>query len=255
MLAKHCPGSLGFVQPKPEMFRCPNCGRDVEIWSDEAMRTCPLCSKTVFRPGMQSCLDWCKHAKECVGDEKLGQYTRMKGVLRKQALSHALEAYFGGDTRRIRHAKRTAEYAEMILAEEPGADPNVVMAAAWLHDIGIRNAEAKHGSADASYQEVEGPPVARDILKKLDYAEDFIREVCDIIGHHHHPRAEETVNFKALYDADQLVNTEEEASRSPTAGAGSSSVAACLTKSGVKLAEKLRCVSVATPAQKEVKHV
>lgn len=74
MLLKHCPGSIGFVQPKPEIFLCQGCGREVEIWSDEATGSCPVCSKTVFRPSLQSCLDWCKHAQECVGEEKLTQY-------------------------------------------------------------------------------------------------------------------------------------------------------------------------------------
>lgn len=235
MLSKSCPGSLGFVQPKPEMFRCPSCGREVEIWSDEAMASCPVCSKTVFRPGMQSCLDWCKHAKECVGEEKLNQYTKMKGLLRKKALSSAMEGYFGSDAKRIKHAKRTAEYAEMILTAEADADPNVVLAAAILHDIGIKNAEAKHGSADASYQEEEGPPVARDILKKLDYSEDFIRDVCDIVAHHHHPRPVETANFKVLYDADQLVNAEE-SGMDISGGGGASIAAGLLTAAGARLA-------------------
>lgn len=210
---KLCPGSIGFVQPKPESFRCPACGREVEIWSDEAMRECPACGKTVFRTGMQSCLDWCKHARECVGEEKLAQYTWMKGMMRKKALANAVSEYFGADTRRIRHAQRTAEIAETILSDKADADPNVVLAAAYLHDIGIKNAETKYGSADAEHQETEGPPVARQILERLDYPEAFIVEVCDIIGHHHHPRNGETVNFKVLYDADQRVNAEEDAAR------------------------------------------
>lgn len=134
----------------------------------------------------------------------------MKEAPRKQELCRALENYFGADARRVRHAKRTAEYAELILPGEAGADPGVVIAAALLHDIGIRNAEAKYGSADPAQQEAEGPPAARGILEALGCPEDFIREVCDIIGHHHHPRAEETANFKVLYAADRLVNLEEE---------------------------------------------
>ena len=47
----------------------------------------------------------------------------MKEYPRKQALRRALENYFGADARRIRHAKRTAEYAELILPGEGGADP------------------------------------------------------------------------------------------------------------------------------------
>ncbi len=245
MQAKRCPGSLGFVQPKPEMFACPACGREVEIWSDEATRECPACGKTVFRPGMQSCLDWCKHAVECVGDEKLAQYVRMKGMMRKQALARAMEDYFGDDARRIRHAQRTAEYAERILADTPEADPNIVMAAAYLHDIGIRNAEAKYGSADAAHQETEGPPVARDILRRLDYAEAFIGEVCDIVGRHHHPRPEETANFKALYDADQLVNAEESLARANEPRAAIAS--RLLTEAGRKLSIEL---SLAQPGNR-----
>lgn len=157
--------------------------------------------------GMQSCLEWCHLAKECVGDEKYKQYGEMKAVLRKQALIKAMVDYFEDDRKRIEHAKRVIGYAEMILAKEQ-ADPNVVLAAAALHDIGIKNAEKKHGSSSAKYQELEGPPVARSILEKLEYPDDFILEVCDIIGHHHHPRTEETMNYKVLYDADLLVNTE-----------------------------------------------
>jgi hypothetical protein len=37
----------------------------------------------------------------------------------------------------------------------------------------------------------------------------MIEEVCDIIGHHHHPRPVETINFKVVYDADLIVNLAE----------------------------------------------
>jgi HD superfamily phosphodiesterase len=148
------------------------------------------------------------------------EYSSMKGTSQKKALSSAMEAYFGVDSRRIRHAMRTADFAEMILTEEPSADPDVVIASALLHDIGIRNAEEKYGSAEARYQEIEGPEVAGDILRKLDYSDAFIREVCDIVAHHHHPREDETTNFKVLYDADQLVNAEESGAKRPWGGAG-----------------------------------
>ena len=51
--------------------------------------------------------------------------------------------------------------------------------------------------------------MARNILEKLGAEEDLIEEVCDIIAHHHHPREEETINFKCLYDADTIVNLED----------------------------------------------
>ena len=39
-------------------------------------------------------------------------------------------------------------------------------------------------------------------------------EVCDIIGHHHHPRDDETMNFKIVYDGDLLSNLEEKHKKS-----------------------------------------
>ncbi len=62
--------------------------------------------------------------------------------------------------KRCPDAKKVITYAESILADERDADPNVVIAAAALNDIGIKNAEAKHGSSEGCYQEEEGPPVA-----------------------------------------------------------------------------------------------
>ena len=49
----------------------------------------------------------------------------------------------------------------------------------------------------------------RTILEKLGAKDALIEEVCDIIGHHHHPRPDDTINFKVLYDADMITNMEE----------------------------------------------
>ena len=65
----YCPGAKRFKEPQPENIRCQNCGREVEIWTDEAKTVCPGCKKKVTRGEGQSCLDWCKYAKECVGEK------------------------------------------------------------------------------------------------------------------------------------------------------------------------------------------
>ena len=59
--------------------------------------------------------------------------------------------------------------------------------------------------------------MAREILKKLGADEKLIEEVCDIIGHHHHPRQEDTTNYKVLYDADLITNIEERRKKNPSA--------------------------------------
>jgi len=119
-----------------------------------------------------------------------------------------MKMYFKTDFKRIGHAARVARYADKLVEPEKG-DPAVVLAAAYLHDIGIKEAEKKYQSSAARYQHLEGPPVARAILEKLDADPRLIDEVCDIVGHHHKPRPHETTNFKIVYDADLLVNLEE----------------------------------------------
>lgn len=68
-LNKFCPGSIGLKQPKPEYKKCPNCGEEVEIWSDEVRATCGKCHTRVFREQAPSCIEWCAAAEQCVGPE------------------------------------------------------------------------------------------------------------------------------------------------------------------------------------------
>ncbi len=116
----------------------------------------------------------------------------------------------------------------------------MILASAYLHDIGIHEAEKKHNSTAAKYQEQEGPPIARSIMIKLGAKEELIEEVCDIIGHHHHPRSEETINFKVLYDADLITNLEEKQKKNPTDKSKMSSIIdkSFLTDSGRKEGRK-----------------
>ena len=73
-----CPGSQKFSQPYPENIKCAGCGHEVEIWSDEVSVLCPGCGKAVVRQQGQSCLDWCRYAKECVGDTAYNKYMKNK---------------------------------------------------------------------------------------------------------------------------------------------------------------------------------
>lgn len=66
---KSCPGARTIRDPKPEYVKCPECGAEVEIWTDELKDTCPSCGNKVFRAQQASCIDWCPSAKECVGPE------------------------------------------------------------------------------------------------------------------------------------------------------------------------------------------
>ena len=72
-----CPGSQKFKQPQPENIKCPFCDEEAEIWTDEFETVCPGCKKKISRLG-QSCLDWCKEAKNCVGENIYKRYLKNK---------------------------------------------------------------------------------------------------------------------------------------------------------------------------------
>ena len=127
----------------------------------------------------------------------------------KTALLEAMEAYFNGDDKRIKHARSVTAYAEELLRREEG-DYSTVIGASVLHDIGIHQAEKKYGSTAGKFQEKEGPPIARQILTGLGFRPDQTEEICEIIAHHHSPGKINTGNFKILYDADWLVNLKDE---------------------------------------------
>ena len=209
-----CPGQdLRFWKPG-DIFdtQCPKCGRRVEFFKDEVRRKC-RCGHEIVNPKLDfGCAQWCPHAEQCVGtlpeDVKEKQKAEQKDLLRER-ISMEMKKYFGTDFKRVNHALKVAKVAEQILKME-GGHPLVVMGAAYLHDIGIREAEKKHGSPSGHYQEMEGSAIAREILERLNVQKELVEEICDIIGHHHHPREEETLNFQILYEADGLVNVEEE---------------------------------------------
>lgn len=206
---QYCPGSKLLRQPAPEIFLCSGCGGEVEIWTDEFKRTCSSCGTVVYRDNTMSCLDWCKHGKECVGDTVFNNHMENKTAGMKQKLLNELYRFFEEDRVRITHAEEVLRYAETLLEREPG-DRHIVVPASILHDVGIKAAEEKYGSSAGPYQEQEGPPIAREILLQFGFKIEDIDEICDIIAHHHSPGKTNSNNFKILYDADRIVNLRKE---------------------------------------------
>jgi putative nucleotidyltransferase with HDIG domain len=201
-----CPGQDSRYWTKDAIFEveCSQCGEALEFYKDEPTRKCRNCGQRMVNPRMDfCCAAYCKFADQCLGDLPPELLARRDELL-KDRVAVEMKRYFGRDFRRIGHATKVARYAEELVKEEKG-DPAVVITAAYLHDIGIHEAERR--SAD---HEETGPPIAREILEQLNAKPELIDEVCDIIAHHHHPRPEESVNFMALYDADLIVNLEED---------------------------------------------
>ena len=210
MTPQHCPGQdmRNWKGDSSNVIRCPYCGHEMEFFRDEPNRPCRSCGKEVRNPHLDlGCAKWCKYAKQClglIGDGELKQASLCQRIIER------MKNYFGDDSERITHAMRVLKEAEAILTTEPDASGLVVRAAAVLHDIGIHEAEGKHGSTAGGFQEIEGPPIAREILQDLDVPKDDIEHICRIIANHHNPRGIDTLEFRIVWDADWLVNIPDE---------------------------------------------
>ena len=58
---------------------CPNCGNMIEIFSVDTEAVCDKCGFTVYNDKL-SCVQWCKYARQCVGDK---MYENMMEVARR----------------------------------------------------------------------------------------------------------------------------------------------------------------------------
>ena len=206
-----CPGQDTRYWKPGAIFEspCSQCGAGVEFFQDDTTRKCSQCGHKNVNPHVDfGCATYCPYAEQCLSDLPSDLEAQRQSLL-KDRVAVAMKRYFGKDFKRIRHAADVARYAEKILEETAEGDPAVVMCAAYLHDIGIHEAERKNQSTSAQYQHKEGPPIARKILLDQGAKPELIDEVCDIVGHHHHPKEKESVNFKIVYDADLIVNLEE----------------------------------------------
>ena len=52
------------------IHKCPKCGNEVEIFSDETRVKCRKCGEMVYTEQTPSCITWCASARECIGEEK-----------------------------------------------------------------------------------------------------------------------------------------------------------------------------------------
>ncbi|MGD9032162.1 MAG: HD domain-containing protein [Desulfobacteraceae bacterium] len=237
-----CPGQDSRYWKPGAIFeaKCPECGHEVEFFKDDTTRKCTKCGHRFLNPDMDfGCASYCQYAEQCLGDLPPELLAEKENLL-KDRVAIQMKRYFKQDFKRIGHATRVARYAEKIGVGEQG-NLAVILTAAYLHDIGIKAAERKHESTAARYQEEEGPPVAKEILEKLGAREELIEEVCDIVGHHHHPGPEESINFKSVYDADMIANLEDNHKESRVEPEKLASIIekSFLTESGRKIAQQV----------------
>jgi len=64
-----CPGQ-DTRKRSAEGIICAGCGYITEIFSDEIKIKCPKCGNFIYRGRFPSCVDYCKAARECIGEER-----------------------------------------------------------------------------------------------------------------------------------------------------------------------------------------
>ena len=58
---------------------CPQCGHDIEIFSVDTEAACEHCGFVIYNDQL-SCVQWCKYARQCVGDR---MYENMMEIARR----------------------------------------------------------------------------------------------------------------------------------------------------------------------------
>jgi len=59
---------------------CPHCGNIIELFSVDTEVACDKCGFVAYNDTL-SCVQWCKYAKQCVGEK---MYESMMAIARKQ---------------------------------------------------------------------------------------------------------------------------------------------------------------------------
>ena len=82
MIMEGCQG-----EPQLQVFEktCPNCGAEIEIFSADTEATCEKCGFTIYNDTL-NCVQWCKYARQCVGDK---MYEQMMKIAERQKAAKA----------------------------------------------------------------------------------------------------------------------------------------------------------------------
>ena len=110
--------------------------------------------------------------------------------------------YYAADPARIQHFIKVHSFAALIARQEgmDAATLEILEAAAYVHDIGIKPAEQTYGSSAGRYQEELGPTPARAQADRVAY----------LVGHHHTYTNIDGMDYQILVEADFLVNLYED---------------------------------------------
>ena len=62
---------------------CPKCGNVIELFSIDTQVACDKCGFVAYNDDL-SCVQWCEHARKCVGDEMYEQLMEIAAMQKKR---------------------------------------------------------------------------------------------------------------------------------------------------------------------------
>ncbi len=147
--------------------------------------------------------------------------------------------YEDGCLERVNHFLKVWAFAKVIAEGEgfPEETREILEAAAVVHDIGIRVCLEKYGHCRGPAQEKEGPPLALAMLPLCGYTAAETARVCFLVGHHHTAAGVEGDDWRALLEADFLVNAFEGGMQTEAVRAGRREL--FRTKTGLRLLDAM----------------
>lgn len=144
-----------------------------------------------------------KREKEQKRKERSIYATKLEAVIK------TMEIVFESVPYGIDHTMKVLDNARQIITEEKTDRLKygvIIELAAVLHDIGAIEAQKKHGSMEGHFQELEGVPIAAEIMQEQNYEQSIIDRVCYIVGNHHTPENIDDIDFQILWEADLIEN-------------------------------------------------
>jgi len=179
-----CPGQSD-RNLKVDLIRCPHCGYELEIFSDELKVNCPSCGEPVYREMLPSCIDWCPAAAQCLGPERWEQLQREREELNR------LQAKTTRPTEVLKHEHRLIErllgVLEGVAARlERGEEISPEFLKQALEFIRTFADRCHHGKEEGSlFPLLEGHGVAREdgplgvLLQEHERGREFVRALTE----------------------------------------------------------------------------